>query len=152
MKAVKISLFILAGILVIIQFLPSGMPMNTPEDENSITSDSTLTAPVLTNLRAACFDCHSNQTTFPWYSKVAPASWFLADHIKEGREHLNFSEWGTYNNRKKIKKLEDITDQVKSGEMPLKSYLLIHRDAKLSDEEISAMVKWADSTAADMLK
>jgi hypothetical protein len=152
MKALKILLLVLAAGFVIIQFLPSGMPENKPDDANSIASGSVITEPVMSRLRTACFDCHSNQTNFPWYSKIAPTSWFLADHIKEGRSHLNFSEWETYNNRKKIKKLEDIVDEVKSGGMPLKSYLIIHKDARLSNEDISSITAWADTTASNILK
>ena len=144
MKAVKIILSALAIILIVIQFLPSGLPDNKTEDEKSIAFSSLMTEPVLTQLRTSCFDCHSNQTIFPWYSKLAPSSWFLADHIKNGRSQLNFSEWETYSRREKIGQLEDIADEVKSGEMPLKSYLLLHRKARLGKEEISTLSEWAE--------
>lgn len=152
MKAVKIILSALAIILIVIQFLPSGMPDNKTEDEKSIVSSSLVTEPVLTQLRKSCFDCHSNQTNFPWYSKLAPSSWFLADHIKKGRSQLNFSEWETYSRREKVGQLEDIADEVKSGEMPLKSYLLIHRKARLGKEEISTLSEWAEETSAKILE
>ena len=152
MKAVKVILLALAIILVVIQFLPSGMPDNKPEDEKSISSSGLVTEPVLTQLRTSCFDCHSNQTSFPWYSKLAPSSWFLAGHIKNGRSQLNFSEWETYSRRGKIGQLEDIVDQVKSGEMPLKSYLLIHREARLEKEEISSLSEWAEEAATKILE
>jgi hypothetical protein len=127
MKAVKTILLSLTIILVVIQFLPSGMPEDKPEDEQSLTYSGMVTEPVLTQLRTSCFDCHSNQTSFPWYSKLAPSSWLIASHIRSGRSQLNFSEWETYSKREKIGQLEDILNEVKSGEMPLKSYLLIHR-------------------------
>jgi hypothetical protein len=152
MKAVKIILSALAIILIVIQFLPSGMPDNRTEDEKSIVFSSLVTEPVLTQLRKSCFDCHSNQTIFPWYSKLAPSSWFLADHIKKGRSQLNFSEWETYSRREKVGQLEDIVDEVKSGEMPLKSYLLIHRKARLGKEEISTLSEWAEETSAKILE
>jgi hypothetical protein len=152
MKAVKIILSALAIILIVIQFLPSGLPDNKTEDEKSIAFSSLMTEPVLTLLRTSCFDCHSNQTVFPWYSKLAPSSWFLAGHIKNGRSQLNFSEWETYSRREKIGQLEDIADEVKSGEMPLKSYLLLHRKARLGKVEISTLSEWAEETSAKILE
>jgi hypothetical protein len=152
MKAVKIILLILTIIFVVIQFVPSGMPENIPEDEKGITYSGMVREPVLTQLRTSCFDCHSNQTSFPWYSKLAPSSWLLASHVRNGRSQLNFSEWETYSRREKIGRLVDIVDEVKSGEMPLKSYLLIHREAKLGKEEISALSEWAEETATKILE
>ena len=152
MKAVKIILISLAVIFVAIQFIPSGIPENKPDDEKSIINSSLVTEPILEQLRKSCFDCHSNQVRFPWYSKLAPSSWFLADHISEGKSHLNFSEWEDYSNREKIGLLEEIKDEVESGNMPLKSYLLIHRDSKLNSEEISSLLTWADETSAKILK
>lgn len=85
--------------------------------------------------RTSCYDCHSNHTAYPWYSKIAPFSWMLANHIKEGREHLNFSEWGNYSKKDKIELIEECFEEIEEGNMPLKSYLLIHTDAKLSADE-----------------
>jgi len=152
MKAVKIILISLAVLFIAIQFIPSGIPENKPEDEKSIVNSSLVTESVLDQLRKSCFDCHSNQVRFPWYSKLAPSSWFLADHIIDGKSHLNFSEWEDYSNREKIGLLEEIKDEVESGNMPLKSYLLIHRDARLNAEEISALLTWAGEATAKILK
>jgi len=152
MKPVKIILIALAVIFIAIQFIPSGIPENKPEDIKSIVNSSLVTGPVLDQLRKSCFDCHSNQVQFPWYSKLAPSSWFLANHIIDGKSQLNFSEWEDYSNREKIGLLEEIKDEVGSGNMPLKSYLLIHRDAKLNSEENSALLTWADEATAQILK
>lgn len=152
MKAVKIILLTLAVIFIIIQFMPDGIPENMPEDENSLDKSGMVPEPVLIQLRTSCYDCHSSQTYLPWYSKVAPFSWLLADHIEEGRAHLNFSEWGTYNTRKKIGILDEIIDEVESGAMPLKSYLLIHRDARLDTEDISNLSSWVEETTSRMLE
>ncbi|HEX2974793.1 MAG TPA: heme-binding domain-containing protein [Bacteroidales bacterium] len=150
----KAKLVIIAAglILVIIQFLPSRLPENKAEDGNSLAQSGIATDPVLSQLRKSCFDCHSNQTRYPWYSRVAPVSWFISGHIREGREHLNFSEWETLSKRKKIKQLEDTADQIKSGEMPLKSYLLLHRDARLTKDESSSLAEWAENAASQILK
>lgn len=152
MKAVKKILIVLAVVFIAIQFIPSGMPENIPEDKNSIVSSTLVSGPVLDQIEKSCFDCHSNQVQFPWYSKLAPSSWLLANHIREGKSHLNFSEWEAYSNREKIGLLEEIKDEVGSGKMPLKSYLLIHSDAKLNSEEISALIKWADEATANILE
>jgi len=151
MKAVKIILISLAVLFIAIQFIPSGIPENKTEDEKSIVNSSLVTGPALEQLRKSCFDCHSNQVRFPWYSKLAPSSWFLADHINEGKSHLNFSEWEDYSNREKIGLLEEIKDEVESGNMPLKSYLLIHRNARLNAEEISALLTWAGEATEKIL-
>lgn len=152
MKAVKKILIVLAVVFIAIQFIPSGMPENIAEDKNSIVNSTLVSAPVLEQMKKSCFDCHSNQVQFPWYSKLAPSSWLLANHIREGKSHLNFSEWEAYSNREKIGLLEEIKDEVGSGKMPLKSYLLIHSDAKLNSEEISALIKWADEATANILE
>ena len=152
MKAVKIILITLAVVFIAIQLIPSGIPENKPEDKKSIVNSNLVTGPVLDQLRKSCFDCHSNQVHFPWYSKLAPSSWLIADHIREGKSHLNFSEWENYSNREKIGLLEEIKDEVGSGNMPLKSYLLIHRDAKLNSEESSTLIKWAEQASAKILE
>jgi hypothetical protein len=152
MKAVKIIVAALILIFVAVQFIPSGIPENKPDTGESITNDSLMTVQVLEQLRVSCFDCHSNQVVLPWYSKVAPSSWLLADHINEGRSHLNFSEWGAYSNREKIGLLDDIRDEVSSGKMPLRSYLLIHRGAKIDSAGVSAILKWTDDATASILE
>ncbi len=152
MKTVKKILITLAVVFIVIQFIPSGIPENIPEDKNSIANSKLVAGPVLDQIKKSCFDCHSNQIQFPWYSKLAPSSWMLANHIREGKSHLNFSEWEAYNNREKIGLLEEIKDEVGSGKMPLKSYLLVHRDARLNSEEISALFKWADEASARILE
>jgi len=151
MKAVKKILIAFAVEFIAIQFIPSGIPENKPEDKKSIGNSNLATGPVLDLLRKSCFDCHSNQVQFPWYSKLAPSSWLLADHINDGKSQLNFSEWEDYSNRKKISLLQDIKDEVGSGNMPLKSYLLLHRKAKLNSDDISVILLWAEEATAKIL-
>jgi hypothetical protein len=152
MRIIKILLVVLAILLIVIQFIPSGIPENKPEDEKSITRSGLVSESELNLFRKSCFDCHSNQVDFPWYSKLAPSSWLLANHIKEGRSHLNFSEWADYSKRKQAGLIEHISEEVEDGSMPLKSYLLIHRDAKLNSDEISAIKKWSEDAMAKILK
>ncbi len=85
-------------------------------------------------IKVSCYDCHSNNTVYPWYSKLQPAAWFLEDHINEGKVELNFSEWGAYSNRRKVSKLQSIIKQIENSEMPLYSYTLMHRDAIFSEQ------------------
>jgi len=152
MKKIKIILVVLIVLFIIIQFIPAGIPSNKPEDEKSIAKSSLVTGHVLNQLKKSCFDCHSDQTKLPWYAKIAPSSWLLSGHINEGKSHLNFSEWEDYSRREKIGLLEAIKDEVESGNMPLKSYLLIHRDARLDSEKISLLSKWTSETSDKILE
>jgi hypothetical protein len=120
---------------------------NPPVDEaKSIQANARLTPEVSAILTRACQDCHSHQTRWPWYSHIAPVSWFLVDHVTEARKELNFSEWASYTPKRMRKKLEEMSEEVEAGAMPLKSYLLLHGDAKLSPAEVQALMAW---TAAE---
>lgn len=151
MKVVKILLLVLVLAFIAIQFVPSGIPENLPEDERGL-SGKVADESTLILLKTSCYDCHSNQTDFPWYSKIAPVSWWLGDHITDGKEHLNFSTWEDYSTREKVGLLEEILDEVKAGNMPLKSYLIIHKDAKLDENEISALEKWTEDLSNRLLE
>ncbi|MCI0485515.1 MAG: heme-binding domain-containing protein [Blastocatellia bacterium] len=98
-------------------------------------------------LKRACYDCHSNETKWPWYSNVAPASWFVTDHVNHGRKHLNFSDWARVSEHAEKQdaeaKLDEIIEEVKGRNMPLSSYLSLHPEAKLSDEDIKVICDWA---------
>lgn len=143
MKTVKVLAIVLVLGLIVIQFIPFGIPESKAGNDSTIVSSGLMSDQVHLLLRKSCFDCHSDQTELPWYSRVAPVSWLLANHINEGKEHLNFSEWEGYSKREKTGRLEDIKDEVESGGMPLKSYLLMHPGAKLSPEEKVTLVTWA---------
>ena len=94
-------------------------------------------------LNRSCKDCHSNRTDWPWYSNVAPASWFVVDHVNHGRRHLNFSEWGRYSRRDSLELLNEICVTTKGGSMPLDSYTLVHRGARLSRADALTLCRWA---------
>lgn len=93
-------------------------------------------------LKKSCYDCHSNNTNYPWYHKIQPASWLLENHIKEGKKELNFSEFGASSKRRQKSKLKSIINQIKDDEMPLYSYTLIHSDAKLSEGNKKDLIDW----------
>lgn len=98
----------------------------------------------------ACFDCHSNNTHYPFYSKFAPVSWMMARHIREGKEHLNFSDWGKYEKKEQLKLLGEICDVVTDGSMPLKSYTFMHSSAILNDKDVENICKWTEEASEEI--
>jgi len=102
----------------------------------------TIPDTVLTLLKNACFDCHSNNTDYPWYSNIQPIGWLMAYHIKQAKNELNFSEFGAYSQRRQISKLDGIANSIKDNIMPLKSYKIMHKSAQLSTDEKSLLINW----------
>lgn len=129
--------------LVVIQFIPVEKNEGGYESLQPFLNETKPSEEVAGILKASCYDCHSNQTQYPWYSNLAPASFFLADHIEEGKGHLNFSEWESYSVKRKDHKLDELIEEVEHGGMPLESYTLIHGDAKLSAEQTETLINWA---------
>ena len=123
-------------ILVVLQFKPVGRS-NPP-----VQTDIDTSAEIKEVLRRACYDCHSNETHWPWYSYVAPVSWFVVGHVDQGRRHLNFSEWPVFDVEEQEHLFEEMWEVLSEGEMPLKSYTVIHRDARLSDTEREVLLQW----------
>jgi hypothetical protein len=147
-KALKIIAVVLVVAFIVIQFFRpdfTNPPVNPAE-----TLDASMPVPenVKMILGRSCADCHSNETKYPWYSKIQPSAWFLANHIRDGRRELNLSVWKTYEPRRQRKKLAEICEQVQEKEMPLPSYLWIHMDAKMSDEDIKALCDWTEAESA----
>lgn len=135
-------LTITLGLLVGIQFIRPDKNISEQPTENDITHAMKLPLEVKEILQISCYDCHSNTTNYPWYYQVAPVSWMIANHINEAKEHLNFSEWSLYNNNQKEHILEDIEDVLTENKMPLKSYLLMHNDGKITDQERQYILEW----------
>ena len=103
---------------------------------------------VLLVLKNTCYDCHSDNTVYPWYNNIAPVSYWLADHVDHGKGHLNFSAWESYETDKKDHKLEEVIEEIKKEKMPLKEYKWTHEDARLTDDQISEISSWAAKTRA----
>ena len=101
---------------------------------------------VLNSLQKACYDCHSNNTQYLWYDYIQPARWFVESHIKNGKEELNFNEFASYSNRKQRSKLEAISREIKSGNMPLSSYKQLHEDAILNETQKQEIISWIEQT------
>mgnify|MGYP003297408788 CR=1 FL=1 len=97
-------------------------------------------------LRTSCYDCHSNNTHYPWYSFIQPGGWWMASHIKKGKAVLNFSEFGKYSNRKQQSKLQAIANSIKDETMPLQSYTFLHQNAVLSTNDKKVILDWLDKT------
>lgn len=143
-KFLKISALVLFAAVVAVQFYRpdrTNAPVNFDE---TLTAATAVPGRVQQILETSCNDCHSNQTRWTWYSNIVPVSWKMVEHVEDGRSELNFSVWNTYDARRRRRKLDEICDQVKTREMPLPSYLWVHGDARLSDEQIKILCDWTD--------
>lgn len=142
-KLLKRSAPVLIAILIAMQFVRPAKT-NPPVDASQmIQAHTQMTPEVAAILTRACQDCHSAQTHWPWYSQVAPVSWFVINHVNEGRHHLNFSDWAKYDRKRRLKKLAEIAEEVRERNMPLSSYTLLHSEAKLSEADIGILTNWA---------
>lgn len=147
-KILKITAIVLVLGIIVAQFIRpdlSNPPVNAAE-----TLEASVQVPdnISVILKRSCSDCHSNNTAYPWYSRISPVSWWLKGHIDDGRKEMNFSVWATYQPRRKAKKLEEICEQINEKEMPLPSYTWIHRSAVLSAEDSRALCDWASAEKA----
>lgn len=140
-KAKKIGLAILL-LFIALQFIrPERNESNAVQQADMLThfnvSDS-----VAGILKIACYDCHSNNTRYPWYANVQPIGWLLGKHVKDGKQELNFNEFITYSPRRQLSKLKSIQNSIKDGSMPLSSYTMLHSEAKLSEDSKASIIEW----------
>lgn len=136
-KTLAIAAGVLLLVLIGIQLIPVSRT-NPP-----VTAEIQAPAPVQHLLERSCYDCHSHETRWPWYSHVAPASWFLAYHVDHGREYVNFSEWGKLDADQRTHLRDEIFEEVEKGAMPLSSYLWLHPGARVSPEELRLLETWS---------
>ena len=134
-KGLKIFAIVALVTLVGIQFVPAKRNQSDIVSASDFIATYNPPKEVESILRTSCYDCHSNNTNYPWYNKIQPVSWYLEDHVKHGKEELNFSEFGEYSDRRKMSKLKSFISQVEQDEMPLDSYTFLHRSAKVSNAE-----------------
>lgn len=145
MKIIKKILLLLLVAFVIAQFFG---PEKNDGDLATVTPFLNETNPpdnVKQILKESCFDCHSNHSRYPWYNNITPVNYWLADHIKHGKDHFNMSEWTENSIKRKDHKFEELIEMVEKKDMPLPSYTWTHTEAKLSDEQIASIIAWAEN-------
>jgi len=141
-KYLKRIIIVLIIAFIGIQFIPRTYNLRDTFSENDISKTFDVPENIQLIFETSCYDCHSNNTEYPWYNKIQPVSYFMEDHITEGKEELNFSEIGSYSKRRLKSKLKSIISQIDDEEMPMFSYTIIHRDAILSEEEKEQIKDW----------
>lgn len=150
-RVFKIIIMLLIVGFVVIQFFQP--PRNNSNDSSGlITEKEPMPENIKQIFNSSCIDCHSNQTRYWWYDKISPASWFVYDHIKDGKEELNLSEWGEMDIFDQIGILDKVGKEVKGKHMPLKSYKLMHKQARLTEEQIDEFVEWTKNHSEELLK
>ena len=142
-----ITLVMLFGAIQLIR--PSRV--NPPVDESrTLQARTQVSLEINAVLQRSCNDCHSDKTHWPWYSNIAPFSWYLVQDVNEGRAELSFSNWGSYTARRAARKLREVCEQIEKGAMPLKAYVLLHPDAKLSNAEKKLLCAWTNQERAPL--
>jgi len=146
----KKILLVLLVLLIIIQFIHPSRNISKGEQPNNISRAFNVPTEVRTVLDKACMDCHSNNTRYRWYFKIQPLDWWLTHHINEGKQELNFDEYANKPLRYQYHKMESTVDQIKKDEMPLNSYVWVHKDAILTDSEKNVLISWAQGITNEM--
>lgn len=145
LKKIVVLLLVL---IVVAQFIRPAKNVSTAAGPNDIATKHPVPADVSALLQRACYDCHSNNTKYPWYAEVQPAGWWLASHVNDGKRHLNFSEFAAYTPKRAKTKAGEIVDEVEQLKMPMKSYTLMHPEARLTPAEIKLITTWAEDLEA----
>lgn len=140
---IRIALIIITVAIIGIQFIPVKRNNGDAFTHEDITKAVAVPTEVISILQTSCYDCHSDYTTYPWYTSIQPVGIWMQDHVDEGKRELNFSKFNAYNSKRKKHKLEEIAEQVEEHEMPLSSYTLAHRDAELTKEQEELLINWA---------
>lgn len=148
-RILKYTAIFLGIALLIIQFIRPEKN-NSADDSFHISKNYPVSTEVNAILKTACNDCHSNNTEYPWYSAIQPIGWWLAEHVEDGKKHLNLSDFLNYPLHRQFHKLEEIEEVLAENEMPLSSYTIIHRDAKLDDSQKNLLIQWSKSLCDSM--
>ena len=143
--------FFIVGLITLvgIQFIPADVNKQEVIFSSDIRNVYDVPDNVMNILETSCYDCHSNNTNYPWYSKVQPVRLLMDKHIREGKKELNFSEFGSYSERRKRNKIQSIGSQIEDGEMPLSSYMMIHDEAKISNSDKEVLSVFLNNLAKD---
>ena len=151
MRRVKQILFVLLIALIVIQFIQPARNQSGQVMRSELSTIFDIPNNVQTLFQNACFDCHSNTTTYPWYSNIQPMGWLIAEDIKNGKTKLNFSELGSLSSRRQVSKLQEVENRIKDSTMPLRSYQFMHPSARLTEEERLLLIDWIQKTKADIV-
>jgi hypothetical protein len=146
MRRIQIILLTIGILMIAIQFTRPARNQNKQVLLTDISKSVTIPDSVQSILTNACYDCHSNNTNYPWYVNIQPTGWLMAKHINQGKEELNFSEFGNYSPRRQISKLNGIANSIEDDIMPLPSYRFMHKNARLSENEKSLVIRWIQNT------
>ncbi len=138
----KKTLLIILLIFIGIQFIRPDQNNSDNLIENDITSVIAVPLEIQEILKSSCYDCHSNKTSYPWYNQIVPFSWIIANHVNDGKKNVNFSEWKQYNFNQKSHILDELEEVLINNEMPLKSYLLMHHDGNITQQERQWLLEW----------
>ena len=149
MKILKKILVFLLIVFVVSQFFGPEKNEGNIDTVNAFLAETNPPENVLKILKTSCFDCHSAKTNYPWYNNVTPVNYWLAEHIKDGKKHLDFSKWTSYSLKRKEHKMDELYEEVEKGEMPLDSYTWTHSEANLTQDQIDAIVTWGKKVQAD---
>ncbi len=144
-RVLKWVVVIFACGFVALQFYRPARTNPVSDPSQSIEARLQVSPQVVSVFERSCNDCHSNKTRWPWYTNVSPVSWFIVDHVDHGRSHVNFSEWGSYDQEKQLKRLQEMCEQVEDGSMPLSSYTPLHPGSELSAEDKKLLCDWAEA-------
>jgi len=144
-RILKWSPILLILFLIIAQFFPIDKTAPVTEASQDFITMKKPPAEVANLLKGACYDCHSHETQYPWYTSVAPLSWWIGGHIKNGRQNTNFSTWGSYDAGKQSHKIEECIEEIEAVRMPPKTYRFSHSIASFSDSEQTALINWLKS-------
>jgi hypothetical protein len=150
MRIFKIAAIALLVLLSVIQFFPTKKNVSTEISAGNISTVYTTPAEVKDILARSCNDCHSNTTTYPWYNNIQPVGWWLGHHVNEGKQKLNFDAFATYSPRRQYHKLEEVEEVISENEMPLPSYLWIHKNAALDSKQKETLINWSKAVRAEM--
>ncbi|HTM66246.1 MAG TPA: heme-binding domain-containing protein [Flavipsychrobacter sp.] len=146
---VRTIFIIVLIVVVVIQFFRP-QKNQSREESKSITTVYTIPANVQPLLEQACYDCHSNYTSYPWYDRIQPVAWWLQHHVNDGKKELNFSEFAGYTPKRQAHKLKEVAEQVEKGEMPITSYTWMHPKARLTNDQKQLIINWAKGLQAQI--
>ncbi|MFC5409698.1 heme-binding domain-containing protein [Larkinella bovis] len=144
---------ILIGLLIVlvgIQFIRPARNEGVADTPQDVTHFVNVPPTVMTTLKTACYDCHSDKTAYPWYTHINPIGLWLGNHVKEGKAELNFSNFAQYDRKRMDHKLEEVAEEIEENHMPLSSYLIMHEEANLSDAQKQEIIEWVKTERAKL--